>query len=346
MKKLEKIKNSILLRLTAATMLPIIGSLLLVWYAFSQYKRYMALNYSIPYAKNMAYMFMIGFLAFFSLYGLYSLWKLILKPLKKLEDDISSFSWGEEFPEETDSETAEEILRLRRTITILAHDAAENAQLNRRYLSDIVKAQEEVRSNLAREIHDGPLQEITALVQRLRLISLSQNQEEAAKRLDEAERVSMFSVRELREVCNNLTPPWLELGLRQSLIELADRRAKLYGISIFTSEIEEVDLNEEQTIAFFRVAQQALSNTAQHAGAKSVNIRLINGEDFVRMEIEDNGKGFIVPEDLKKVRTTGHRGLSNMYERMKLIGGSCEIKSQPGQGTNVVCELKTAAAEI
>ncbi|MDO4953189.1 MAG: histidine kinase [Synergistaceae bacterium] len=346
MKRLEKIKTSILLRLTAATMLPIIGSLLLVWYAFSQYKRSMALSYSIPYAKNMAYMFIIGFLAFFSLYGLYSLWKLILKPLKKLEDDISSFNWGEEFPEETDSETAEEILRLRRTITMLAHDAAENAQLNRRYLSDIIKAQEEVRSNLAREIHDGPLQEITALVQRLRLISLSQSREEAAKRLDEAERVSMFSVRELREVCNNLTPPWLELGLRQSLIELADRRSKLYGINILTTETDEVSLDTEQTLAFFRIAQQALANTAQHADASVVNIRLINGGDFVRMEIEDNGSGFEVPKDLKKVRATGHRGLSNMYERMQLIGGNCEIKSQAGQGTNVICVLKTTASEL
>ena len=215
----------------------------------------------------------------------------------------------------------------------------ENSNLNRLYLNDIIKTQEEVRAGLAREIHDGPLQEVTALIQRLRLISLSNSQEEAAQRLKEAESVSMAAVHELREVCNNLTPPWLELGLHQALIELADRRSRLYGIKIYTAEIEDVDLNEDQTISFFRAAQQALSNAAQHAEAQNIHIRLINGADFIRMEIEDDGKGFDVPGNLKKVRTTGHRGLSNMYERMRLIGGSCKIESAPGKGTNVICEI-------
>ncbi len=215
----------------------------------------------------------------------------------------------------------------------------ENSNLNRLYLNDIIKTQEEVRAGLAREIHDGPLQEVTALIQRLRLISLANSQEEALQRLKEAESVSMAAVHELREVCNNLTPPWLELGLHQSLIELAERRSRLYGINIHTTELEDVELNEEQIISFFRVAQQALSNAAQHAEAQNIRIRLINDTDVVRMEIEDDGKGFDVPDNLKKVRTTGHRGLSNMYERMRLIGGSCEIISAPGCGTNVICEV-------
>lgn len=217
----------------------------------------------------------------------------------------------------------------------------ENTNLNRLYLSDIIKTQEEVRAGLAREIHDGPLQEVTALIQRLRLISLANSQEEATQRLKEAESVSMAAVHELREVCNNLTPPWLELGLHQSLIELADRRSRLYGINIYTTDLEDVDLNKDQIISFFRVAQQALSNTAQHAEAQNIYIRLIKGEDFVRMEIEDDGKGFDVPDNLKKVRTTGHRGLSNMYERMRLIGGECRIESYQGYGTKVICELNT-----
>lgn len=288
--------------------------------------------------------FLMGFNALLSIFFLCLMWKLVIKPLKKLYEDVSELKHdglekGLELLSKPDIEAADEVDNLRTTIATLAQSAVQNIKLNESYLHDVIKVQEEERAFLAREIHDGPLQDVTALIQRIRLVALSKTQEEAAQKLARAEDVSMEAVREMRELCNTLTPPWLELGLRRSLIELADRRSKIYHTNIHTAELDDPTLTEEQTLAFFRVAQQALANAEQHAEAENVTLRLIDGDSFVRMEIEDDGIGFNVPKNPKEIRATGHRGLSNMYERMQLVGGSCIITSDLGKGTKVVCEV-------
>jgi len=288
---------------------------------------------------------LMGLNALLSLCFLYLMWRMVIKPLKKLYEDVSDLqSKGLEkalnFPEKGTRRSADELDKLRSTISTLARSTVQNIMANENYLHDIIKVQEEERAFLAREIHDGPLQDVTALIQRIRLVSLANTQEEAAEKLAQAEQVSMEAVHEMRELCNTLTPPWLELGLRRSLIELADRRGKIYSTQIHTTELDDPQLTEDQTLAFFRVAQQGLSNAEQHAQAQNITLRLIDGDGFVRMEVEDDGIGFDVPENPKEIRTTGHRGLSNMYERMQLIDGSCVITSQKGKGTKIVCEVR------
>lgn len=289
--------------------------------------------------------FLMGLNAVLSLCFLYLMWHMVIKPLKKLYEDVSELEKGglvkgQAFSETDDETAAEEVQQLRSTIATLARSTVQSIKLNESYLHDIIKVQEQERAFFAREIHDGPLQDITALIQRLRLLAFSKTQEEAAEQLAQAENVSMEAVREMRGLCDTLAPPWLELGLRESLIELADRRNKQYNAEIHLEDLDDPALTSDQTLAFFRIAQQALANAEQHGAAKNITIRLFDKKDSVRMEIEDDGKGFTVPENLKEIRASGHRGLSNMYERMLLIGGNCEIVSNPGRGTFVVCTLK------
>ncbi|MEG1798688.1 MAG: sensor histidine kinase [Synergistaceae bacterium] len=207
-------------------------------------------------------------------------------------------------------------------------------------VNDIVKVQEEERSRISREIHDGPLQDVTALIQRLRLMSMDIGSPDIMKdRIGEAESVAMAGVKEMRELCNNLTPPWLDLGITQALTELTERQSIQLGIKISLDLDEISELPNDVTLAFFRVAQEAVNNSARHAGAKSVRITLRETSGKIVLQIEDDGKGFDVPDNITKLRVKGHRGLSNMKERMSIVGGTLNITSKPGSGTVIRCEL-------
>ena len=203
---------------------------------------------------------------------------------------------------------------------------------------------EEERERISREIHDGPLQDVTALVQRLRLLALDVSDEQTINNLVNAEKVAMIGVKEMREFCNNLTPPWLDLGLRHSLAELCNRMSSQLRVQI-DLEVENGDDYDDESLpaslclAFYRVVQESINNSVNHGGATFVSVQLEKRDDRITMRIEDNGKGFNMPDDVKELRVQGHRGLSNMKERIRLAGGSLEITSALGIGTIISCEV-------
>jgi signal transduction histidine kinase len=105
------------------------------------------------------------------------------------------------------------------------------------------------------------------------------------------------------------------------------------------------DLPDDVTLSFFRVVQEAINNSARHAKASYVKISLRDAGGKLRLKIEDDGSGFVVPENVTELRVHGHRGLSNMKERMSLIGGTLDISSEPGKGTIISCEAPVQDAD-
>lgn len=284
--------------------------------------------------------FIMGILGLIGIFSVFVMWQKVILPLKDLEEEVSMLKWGEEIPLSTAPEAVDQLQKLRDALVELAHSAIDKEKLSRSYVNDLVKVQEEERSRISREIHDGPLQDVTALIQRLRLLSADINsQAERDRRISEAESVAMTSVREMRELCNNLTPPWLDLGLSQAITELTERLGKQLNIKIILNVQEVPELPNDVTLAFFRVVQEAINNSAHHAKATYVKISLRDSGGMLRLKIEDDGSGFVVPENITELRVRGHRGLSNMKERMSLVGGTLEITSAPGKGTVISCEL-------
>ena len=284
--------------------------------------------------------FIMGLLGLVGIFSVYIMWQKVILPLKDLEGEVSMLKWGEEAPQANAPEAVDELQRLREALVVLSNSAIEKAKLSRRYVNDIVKVQEEERARISREIHDGPLQDVTALIQRLRLLAADTDSPDKMKnRNDEAENVAMTGVKEMRELCNNLTPPWLDLGITQALTELTERQSIQLGIKIYLDLDEITELPNDVTLAFFRVAQEAVNNSARHAEAKNVRITLRETGGKIVLQIEDDGHGFEVPDNIAKLRVKGHRGLSNMKERMSIVGGSLNITSKPGLGTVVRCEL-------
>ena len=260
----------------------------------------------------------------------------VLYPIDSLENAVSSIRWGHE-PLAFDMFGASpQVRKMGETLSIISLNAMAATEEHKIHVNDMVHVQEDERTKISRDIHDGPLQDVTALIHRIRLARRPDNTEDDKQReLDLAEKIAFATVKEMRSLCNFLNPPWLELGLSQALTELTERQSVQYGVKIFLGVEEDIPLSDTVTLALFRVAQEAVTNSVKHGEAKNIWIDMSrNEEGRVALTIQDDGYGF----DTKKfsraeLRAEGHRGLFNMEDRMSLIGGSLKVISYKGEGT-------------
>lgn len=263
------------------------------------------------------------------------LWRWAIGPIKGLSDELADLKWGCEVPLAEDSRnTIWEVRHLRTVLCRLSRAAREKVELWNRYLQDVVRVQENEKSRIARDIHDGPVQEVTALIQRIRLASLDPV-EKREDHLRLAEDIGKETIRQLREMCNQLSPPWLDLGMKHALDELSDRLSRHLGLFVQLDISDDVEEDPDVILAFFRIIQEAIHNSSRHGGAKNVDIEISGDEENTYLSIKDDGSGFQWPEDFELLRSTGHRGLLNMRERIELIGGSMRAETSPGEGCSL-----------
>ena len=201
------------------------------------------------------------------------------------------------------------------------------------------QAIDEERRRIAQEIHDGVVQDMAAL--RLRtsvwhdLVETSPTQMHAE--LDELQTILDRGIMDLRRAIFALRPVALdEVGLFAALRQLAadlENQYHLYVDLRISGPEERLRLKLELPV--FRVVQEALHNVGQHAQASLVWIAVdLTREEKIRLTIRDNGLGFD-PASLEELVRGGHLGLKQMRERVEGAGGTLEIDSQPGQGTEL-----------
>ena len=135
----------------------------------------------------------------------------------------------------------------------------------------------------------------------------------------------------------------MDLGLSQALTELAERLSQNYDIRVTTDIDNGLDLGPEQTLAFVRIFQEAVSNAVRHGNASEVRAQVNEQDGKIFFDIRDNGGGFEARINHEALRVEGHRGLANMTERMSLMGGTLEVRSEIGKGTRVLGILPRAA---
>lgn len=203
------------------------------------------------------------------------------------------------------------------------------ADLARRHLAE---GRESERARLARELHDGPVQDLYAL--RARLARAAGPAPEA---LAEAEAEVRRVVAELRAVSEALRPPALgPYGLAAALRALAERAEQAHPALALHLHLEDDGqaLPEAARLALFRIAQEALNNALRHADASQVWVafRLSPGPPReVTLEVVDDGRGFAVPADLSAPAAAGHYGLAGMAERAEAVGAALRVTSRPGE---------------
>jgi signal transduction histidine kinase len=268
------------------------------------------------------------------LVGIAALWRYLVIPVRAIVETTGATAWGTDVPSFQPS-LLYEVDALSSVIEKSAAEAVAKENLRLRYISDIVQAQEEAGRRLARELHDGPLQSVIAAIKRVQLAQIAQKDEGggAGERLDEAERISQYAANEIRDYCDDLSPSWLALGVASALEEMAERLSATYGVRINVGTDGDLELPEVYSISIIRIMQEAVSNSVRHGGAGIIDISLVReGNDLV-FRISDDGKGFVpLSPDYENLRLQGHRGLSNMYERVQLLGGRLDIDSAVGRG--------------
>jgi signal transduction histidine kinase len=211
-------------------------------------------------------------------------------------------------------------------------------------------AQEDERARVARELHDETSQSLTGLslnMQAILSIAKTSDFGDAAfkAKLEKAYNITNQLNSEISKIMKSLRPTALDsLGLGPAVHQYAESRLQAVGInvSVQTTGMEQ-RLPKEVEFALYRIAQGAIANVAWHSKARTavINLRLTSDE-FV-MEIEDDGKGFDASKPIQ-VDESGHgRGLLSMKERASLLGGVCDIQSQPGKGTKIKVRVPTYA---
>jgi signal transduction histidine kinase len=200
----------------------------------------------------------------------------------------------------------------------------------------LLAVQEHERRAVARELHDHYGQVLTAAVIELDASAAELGAGEAAERLQMVATELRALLGDMRDLTLRLRPPLLdEVGLEPALRWLASRVAAGNRMAVDLALAAPLPrLDAEREITVFRIAQEACTNVLRHADARRVGIALGVADGELRLSIRDDGAGF-EPE----AAGAATRGLSGMRERADLIGARCEIRSAPGQGTEVLLML-------
>jgi signal transduction histidine kinase len=207
--------------------------------------------------------------------------------------------------------------------------------LHRRHAAGLLRAQEEERAWVARELHDDVLQRIAMVLHEVDGGAAGSAPDRAAPLRAELEDLAVV----VRRVASHLHPAFLEReGLVPALRRLVADATERSGVTL--EVVEEpgtgpLTVTPGQALVAYRIAQEAVANLVRHSGATAGEMRVRGEKDAFEMEITDRGHGF-APEQRWK---TGHLGLISMTERAQAAGGRLTVTSQPGEGTTVHLRL-------
>jgi signal transduction histidine kinase len=210
----------------------------------------------------------------------------------------------------------------------------------------ILLAQEEERKQISRELHDEIAQTLAGISVYLAALKAdsSMNSNALGRKIVLTQRLVEKSVNIVHRFAVGLRPTVLDdLGLIPALHSFMKGFTKRTGIQIqFTAFAGVEQLNSAKRTVLYRVAQEALTNTAKHARALRVKVTIQKCPRAIQMEIHDDGKSFAVKRVLHAKR---HKrlGLVGMRERVEMVGGSFSIESAHGHGTTIHAQIPTDA---
>lgn len=199
-----------------------------------------------------------------------------------------------------------------------------DAELQQKFMRQLIENTEEERVRIARDLHDGVSQELLVLKHQIR-----NNHEHTYEKID-------FIINEIRMISRDLYPVMLDkIGLKSSIEHICEQMMQ-HNLLFITTEINDNGgLDKAAALQLFRMIQEALNNVVKYAGAEAARVTLKQTDKIVVAEIMDNGKGFDVQAALNSKTSFG---LLSLTERSKALHGKTEITSGPS-GTLVKIEI-------
>ena len=223
---------------------------------------------------------------------------------------------------------------------------ADKALHGRETLEKLVRAQEDERARIARDLHDEFGQHLTVLRMRLEALKKEIDDGAQSRRVAELENIAQKLDQCVDRIAWEVRPLTLEdLGLTAALgkyIKNWHDHSKI-DCELIGSSLKKTRFKPEVETHLYRIVQEALNNITKHAKAKHVEVMFERRDDMLVLVVEDDGKGFSTKN--KKLLNKG-LGLTGMKERAALIGGTLEVESAPGKGTTIFVRIPAAGALV
>lgn len=218
-------------------------------------------------------------------------------------------------------------------------------------LNKIISTEEEERKRIARNLHDETVQDLSGLLMKIDMCKLYPEQISVDK-IDSIRKIVIKTMEGLNSIIQNLRPSLLDdLGLEAAIKWLLNERLKEKGINIFYNIIgvDNKRFSPEIEIQLFRIMQEAITNIARHANAQNVFVIFKTHNNYISVEIEDDGDGFNINELFNNAvyarKDFRGLGLLGMKERASLMGGDLEIYSMHGCGTRISLKVPISTEE-
>ena len=210
------------------------------------------------------------------------------------------------------------------------------------FSSQLITSQEAERKRIAGALHDS-LGQSLAIIKNRALLSLSTpgDHERALEQLREISEASTEAIDELKEIAHDLRPYQLDrLGLTSAIESMIRNMAEARDLRL-TLQLDRIDglFSSEAEINIFRIVQESINNVAKHAEATEAAVTIGKNWGIVQIVVQDNGRGFVPGADAVNGGIRRGFGLTGMAERARLLGGSCDVSSIPGQGTTITIAI-------
>jgi len=208
--------------------------------------------------------------------------------------------------------------------------------------SEMILIEERERRRIASELHDQIGQNLALC--KLKVAALEKNPaaDEAMKgEMATIRRLLECSIQDARSLIFDLSPPILyELGLKAALEWLAERIQEQYHVPVeFESRSGGPELDNDRQVILFQVIRELLVNVGKHAQASQAKVILSYEKPFLKIQVNDDGVGFDASQVFAPKEKSGGYGFFSMRERLNYLGGSLEIKSKPGKGSQIILTL-------
>lgn len=249
-------------------------------------------------------------------------WDLYIVPLKNEAGDIVSF------------------FQIARNIT----DQIQAEKRIHTLTHDLIKAQEEERQKISRDLHDRVAQDLSTL--KIGYDTLFDNHPEIPVEIKQKvvrlTGILQGAINAVRDLAYGLRPPGLDqLGLIRTVFQYCEDFSDKNGVDIdfHSAGMDDLNLDFDTEINLYRMIQESLNNVKKHADAGHVVIRLVASFPNIILRIEDDGKGFDMEKRLATATTEKRMGLQSMQERVSLLNGKMGIQSHPMSGTKIFIEI-------
>src|SRR5690606_9944391 len=260
-------------------------------------------------------------------------------PLRAGYDNYGVLLYGSDEENAFDEEQGELLSAIGSQATI----AMQNAVLYNSLLLEkqrIVEVEEDARKKLARDLHDGPTQTVSAIAMRINYISrlLERDPAQVPSELRRVEELARNTVKEIRHMLFLLRPLVLETqGIGAALQQLGEKMLETHNQKVAVRLGRDVEglLDAHKQGVLFYIVEEAVNNARKHAKADLITVTMGRKDQMLICQIKDNGVGFDPQAVNTNYEKRGSLGMVNMRERVALLEGTFRIDSAPGKGTTV-----------